>query len=283
MDDIQASMKDLTALLGMSAQALRLYEKSGSVRRYSVGENGYRDFRFEGLTQMMGLRTLVKLGIPLKEAAQLQREGSLASYEELVAQRARQVRDEARHLDALSDLLGQIEREARQASDAPDVFCVGEMPGLWRLDLSGGGGRMADDAAARESLRAWADNLPFVFLCPIMRGEDLTPEGVPRLGLAIEDRFAWLIDDKDSPRVSFIESCRCVTGIHRIERVDTMRETHGLLGAYYSVVRPALEYMEAHHLRLDGDVVTRLLLSNVEDADGPANDYWRLWLPVATD
>ena len=116
-----------------------------------------------------------------------------------------------------------------------------------------------------------------------MRGEDLTPEGVPRLGLAIEDRFAWLIDDKDSPRVSFIESCRCVTGIHRIERVDTMRETHGLLGAYYSVVRPALEYMEAHHLRLDGDVVTRLLLSNVEDADGPANDYWRLWLPVATD
>jgi DNA-binding transcriptional MerR regulator len=108
---------ELARTLGVSADTLRFYEKSGLLPRQPRGANGYRDYgpaELERIRLLLGLR---RLDLPLDEAARLAgwcQSGhcteTTAELPQLLAAKRAEIRDRVRTLRDLDARLASLER-----------------------------------------------------------------------------------------------------------------------------------------------------------------------------
>ena len=68
---IQYTIHDVSALLGISADAIRLYEKEGLVEPLRNPANGYRYYTFDQIHRIMGIALYRQLGVGLAEIGEL--------------------------------------------------------------------------------------------------------------------------------------------------------------------------------------------------------------------
>jgi DNA-binding transcriptional MerR regulator len=67
--DFKMTMKDLCLLMGVSQQAIRMYEKKGAMPQAKNEINGYRYYHYPDLQQGVHLRNYIRTGISIQQAA----------------------------------------------------------------------------------------------------------------------------------------------------------------------------------------------------------------------
>lgn len=130
---------ELSRQLGVSADTLRFYERSGVLPRPPRGENGYREYGPVELDRVRLLLDLRRLDLPLDEAARLAgwcQAGhcteTTAELPQLIAAKRAELRARIAGLEALDARLASLERHLRLAP----------------LPMAGGAGACCSAAAA---------------------------------------------------------------------------------------------------------------------------------------
>ena len=113
---------ELASALGVSADTLRFYEKSGVLPRPPRGENGYRDYGPVDLDRVRLLLDLRRLDLPLEEASRLAgwcQSGhcleTTAELPQLIAAKRAEIHDRMTGLHELDARLASLERHLRLA------------------------------------------------------------------------------------------------------------------------------------------------------------------------
>ncbi len=135
---------EMAGSLGVSADTLRFYEKSGVLPRPPRGENGYRDYGPGELERIRLLLDLRRLDLPLAEASRLAgwcQSGhcleTTAELPQLIAAKRAEIRDRVTGLQELDARLATLERHL----------------GLAPLPIAGGTAACCSAAAALSSRR----------------------------------------------------------------------------------------------------------------------------------
>jgi DNA-binding transcriptional MerR regulator len=130
---------ELSRQLGVSADTLRFYERSGILPRPPRGENGYREYGAAELDRVRLLLDLRRLDLPLDEAARLAgwcQAGhcteTTAELPQVIAAKRAELRARIAGLEALDARLASLERHLR----------------LTPLPIAGAGGACCSAAAA---------------------------------------------------------------------------------------------------------------------------------------
>lgn len=69
-------INEVEALVGVTRRNIRFYEKEGLLAPARNSQNGYRDYGEAEVAELMRIKLLRKLGVPLDEIRQLQRENA---------------------------------------------------------------------------------------------------------------------------------------------------------------------------------------------------------------
>lgn len=129
----QYTIHDVAALLGISADAIRLYEKEGLVKPKRNPNNGYRYYEFEQIHKIMGIALYRQLDVGLAEIKELfvsrtfeevsrQFSEYIAESEgeiERLQKRTEKLRFMKRHLDSLASGVGRC-----QIKELPDCYIL---------------------------------------------------------------------------------------------------------------------------------------------------------------
>ncbi len=114
---------ELATAVGVSADTLRFYERSGWLPRPARGSNGYREYGTADVEHLRLLVDLRRMDVPLDLAAQLAGwchaghcESMSDALPEVIRDRRREIGDRIRRLRELDDRLEALERHLTQGS-----------------------------------------------------------------------------------------------------------------------------------------------------------------------
>ncbi len=270
--NLAMTISDLSLLMGVSQQAIRMYEKKGALPHAKDEANGYRYYHYPDLQQGIQLRNYVKLGIPISQAAKLV---SGIKPEEIDAALAQQEQELLARMEREQALIRAIERQRRWLADIPalcDRCVIEERPPLYRLTCTANG-KALQDAHARKIINEWTALLPVTMLSGIVEEGEMGPDCVVSPGLAIFAGECGLLSTVNSPYITYFHPRRCVKTILRIG--SKARD-------FYSMGVSALEYMEKKGLRLTGEAVSVSIVNKALASPSPddPSDYVLSWLPI---
>lgn len=273
------TMGEVSSMLGVTPQTIRLYEKFNEPKRYWSRDNGYRCFPFESVAQLFTFRELATMGTPLPEVARLV--SSLTADDALgsMAAAVERVEDELRRLRRLKSCIAEHESFLRRIGDL-DEFHIETMPTMYRLAC---GSERPNPVGkdGRALIQSWGEQVPFVFFSGVMHNMDsLGDYATTEAGLAVVEAFSDLVDISD-PAVEKIGSCKCVGGTVRASRADVYRKEHpDGYASYKRAAESMLAFAKKNGLRPLGNGYSRLILAGVQEPDGTVSDYYYGWMPV---
>jgi len=126
---------ELAKTVGANASRIRFYEAEGLIPRALRSANGYRDYPDEAVQLIRFIERAQLLGFALREISALLRDpyANRPSDEILVSSLKRKLRDIDAHLDAVTELRGNILRmtariEARQNGETPQAVELTTQP-----------------------------------------------------------------------------------------------------------------------------------------------------------
>lgn len=261
----------VSSLLGISSEAIRLYERTGVIKTVRDEVSGYRFLGHLDITALFRARTYRQYGFSLNETEQLLNAETLTDIRKSMTLRREDLEKEIcrkqlmlGYLDELRTVIDSIEEQENRCRivTGPHLLLL---PFMHNSELL---------LSKKESglFETWADYTPFVFMShrtdykALLRGEQNM-----FTSLAIEKRYAELLEMpvKDE-HISEIPSRRCV---YTIVREDGFGHNEKKCLAH------ALEYIEENQLVVTGDPVTRTFIAHkVKD------DYIRyreVWFPIA--
>ena len=137
-------MREMCDLLGVSAPAVRLYEKYGAIHSFRLEENGYRYYYFEDIGPAIHTRTLRKLGFSLPEAARLTNGVTLEELGRAMDENAGELELAIRRQQAILAYCRQIKRVAAYCEEHLHQYQECTRPPLRFLPCEKNGGIRRD-------------------------------------------------------------------------------------------------------------------------------------------
>ena len=268
--DYILGMQDLCSILGVIPTTIRYYDehKVISTRRL---ENGYRFFFFNDLIQCLKMKGYSNLGMPTETAGKLTLRSSLDQVTEEVDRFALEKERELERLKLQLDYLQEEKKLLSVMESLEGNYVTALRPGLYWLPCQKEG-KVLRDQASREIIRRWSSYAPFAEPCPIMN-RDLSESSTCDLGYCIREKYAAVMTEEDREKAVYFGEEKCIlTLIHA--NVDIMD--------YYSVLKPALDYLKQENLTLAGDILSILVASNMKTPWRPDtyNDYYFCYFPA---
>lgn len=123
---------ELAAVVGVSADTLRFYERSGWLPRPARGDNGYREYGDADVEHLRLLVDLRRLDVPLDQSAQLAGwchaghcQSMSGALPEVIAERRGEIAERIRRL---RDLDARLEALQRHLEERPAPVAQGRRP-----------------------------------------------------------------------------------------------------------------------------------------------------------
>ncbi len=264
------SISKISQIVGISSEAVRLYEKKGVLRSRKNPVNGYRTFHTLDIGTLLRCRTYAQLGLSLNEAADLINTKSVEeAYECLSRQEerlARQIEMSQRSRKRLQDLNRQIRCCERDAG----TLRMEKHPGLYHLDYRHNE-LILEGAQRIEQYANWSQLVPLSFvslrfpLQSLLRGEQNYYGG---LGVMEEDAHFLGIEEG--------KYVRCFPAR---KSVRTILKIPGEKPIAPEALRPALDYIQSSGYKPSGDPFTRMVVT-VKRNQPDFVRYYEMWIPI---
>ncbi len=258
-------------LLGVSPEALRLYERNGIlISERGEGENGYRYYSRLDITALLRARAYHQYGFSMRETESLINTDDvnyvLQEYHiraDMLEEEILRKKQTLNYLNHISDLLEQLSSELWTVR--PEI-----RPGIYRLEFMKGDDLILSPEQL-DIFSQWVNLAPFAF--PSQRnnwrslicGRD---ESFSALGVMEEDARAL-----DMP--SFLSSGLYYPPVQSLYTVVEISEENSSCVQYLSHLK---EYVQKNHINVTGDPICRTFLSMNKKKD--YKRFRQIWLPI---
>ena len=261
-------------LLGVSPEALRLYERNGIlVSERGEGENGYRYYSRLDITALLRARAYHQYGVSLRETEALINTDDAAFARREYERKAEDLEQEIRRKQQILDYLKGILKLLEQLGSELWTIRPAIRPGLYRLEFMKG----EELILAPEQLDLfpkWVGLAPFAF--PSQRNswtalESGRDESFSALGILDTDAQSLGLPDFLSQGVYYPP----------VPSLYTVVEVSGENASCVGYLSHLADYVRRHHITVTGDPVCRTFLSMNKREN--YRRFRQIWLPVAPD
>lgn len=268
MKEIQLKMNEMCDLLGLSPQAIRLYEKYEAIHSFKYERNGYRYYYFEDIGPAIQVRSFRKLGLPLADAARLCKASKPEEVTQSLANYQEALKWNIRYQQALLTKCEEMEKAVSWAVSNLHQFKECIRPSMYHL-LCEKDGEILKGRAERKLIRTWSDQFPFVHYCPLVEAENLNKESVCKVAFCVFEKDSEFVSPLDSPYVNYYPEAKCIGGVVSVNQ-NTLD--------YYSVLEAGLDYLKQNDYELTGDILSMLLAAGIKNGENIC-DYHYVWYP----
>lgn len=278
-------VKELADFYGISAQAIRLYDKKGLLPSGKNEVNGYRTYTREDIVTMDYIYRLKKMHFSLEEIRRIMNEEPLEQVAEMVAEQQRKLEEEVRELrhliGCLADYYEKLNQvlayeKNREEKQAAKIEIVDAPPFIIREITTN-----MDEAM--ESFRRLDSNLiPFLTVetpaeeaKACMEKEKIGTFFTNRENRMNGDYKLSLIDEKNlsaAPDFDF-ETFRVIppcTALYTVVRIATNKD--------YNQVEEIFAFLREKHYGICGDVLARTIANCYCDKE--STEYVEIWVPI---
>lgn len=263
------------AMLGLSDEGTRMYERHGLVYPARDEVSGYRSFDIMDVVMLQSARAYRQAGFTLEKTSELVHGGTVeelaCAYESLVDELERDLA----YLRAQTEYVRLQAAWVRDLPTSVGVCTLVERPGLYRFEYMSDGGIDLGEGR-EETMAAWAAYSPFAMIStryPCERIADGTmlrdAYGVGVIsGLGVFEKYAKLLGIQAGPHVVYWPAVRA---IHTV----TLANNNGLNPDF----APVRDFAAENGLTVTGDALSFAIASL--DYDGEFDRYCHLWVPCA--
>lgn len=261
----QYSIHEVADLLGVSTDAIRLYEKEKLVKPERNPNNGYRYYNFEQIQRIMGICLYRQLGVSISEIRLLVEN---QSFEEVDAQLGTFLEANEKEIVRLQNIVERIKfmrGHLISLQTGLDVPSVKELPDCYVLHHQ-------DSAALRYKFMQQiitSPIFPFGNLCLGIRESSGGMYSSRNLEFIVRnpmfDLTPW---KKESDQLPFREKCRCIYMVVRSSEAERQEWNLGRM----------LEFAEKQGLKCssEGYAFYVFSLAKAEEID----NYFEIYLPI---
>ena len=261
-------------LLGVSPEALRLYEREGIlVSQRDEGESGYRTYSRLDITALLRARSYHQYGFSLRETEALINTDDVAFVERAYRLRGEALKAEIRRKQQILDYLGRISALLERLPEELWTVRMENSPGIYRLEFMKGE-ELILSPEEMELFSQWVALAPFTF--PSQRNcwrslEEGRDESFSALGVMEEDAEALGLP---AP-LGGGTYCPPVRSLYTVVEIS---EENASCVRYLSHVR---DYVHEHNLTVTGDPICRTFLSMNKREN--YRRFRQIWIPVAEE
>lgn len=125
---IQYTIHDVSALLGISADAIRLYEKEGLVEPLRNPANGYRYYTFDQIHRIMGIALYRQLGVGLAEIGELLKHQTFSGISDKFSDFIEASEEEIRRQQVRIEKLRFMQQHLNKLNEGINTYSVQRLP-----------------------------------------------------------------------------------------------------------------------------------------------------------
>lgn len=260
----------VSRLFGLSDEGLRMYERYGVLNPDKDTENGYRNYTVMDMVTLLYSRMYRQCGFTLAETSHLINEAQIPEIERALEQKA----------EELEYLLSIQQRRVRMLRENCHLMAVAEKnlglcvqakrPAMYRFEIFEDN-QVLDTFQVERQLPKWVDLAPLTFLSSRYVGNSISlgrsRDSVCISGPGVLAGDAELLGIEESDCVRYYPEADCVMSFV-LSDSDALKADMDHM----------LEYLSLHGLEMDGDVLTRAIVSTHHNRE--FKRYLQLWMPV---
>ncbi|MCD8334210.1 MAG: MerR family transcriptional regulator [Clostridiales bacterium] len=253
-------MGEFSKRLGVSRDLIKHYEKQGILTSRREKNNQYRYYYHAQYTSIPISRKLQNVGYSLREIGHLLNDASLEEY---TAENA----DRIAALEREQLLRGMALENLRFVHTCQQEALEGKLLGRWELaerpelaffPFSGTSEFLPLSPEETDAVTDWADAMPVVEYCGLLREETLI------YGFSVRQERAELLE-LPSPHVERVRPCRTFNTYLKIPRRPLERAVEKDLEDMQQNLAPALSEVERQGLTPTSPILLRYLFEGPED------------------
>ena len=266
MKEIELKTQEICDLLGITPQAIRLYEKHHAIHSFRLEQNRYRYYYFENVGPAIHVRILRSLGFSLKKAADLIQGSDINKYINTMTQQKQIIQKNIEYQKKLLKYCDFLENIVPYCQNNLHNYTKCLRPAMYYLSCEDEDG-FVKAKGKRKLIRKWSKNYPFVHFCPVDKNENLNENCVANIGLCIFESEKDFVNDLDNKLIKYLPETQCIGGITCVLETTT---------DYYSVIEKGLNAVKESGYQIVGDVYSLLLASGIK-RNGINVDYYYIW------
>lgn len=259
----------ISELIGISAEALRYYEREGLVSPEKAADSGYRSYSAWDVHVLIRTRMYRKYGLTLDETVQAFDSSEFSDVMDLLERKEAGLLESIRAQQAL---LEQLHRDRYALYDAKlnmGKFRVENSPALHFIDTQRSYSLIDNEV---ETYRMWIDRVPYavsggMFDYPVIK------DGQLRYGLIIDDRSLAGVPEDLIDKAVAIPAQKCLT-------------TFFISGSdkelCLDMFQPAFDYLHSHDLHVSGTPFAKMV-HMYHEPNGEYRSWYQGWVPFTGD
>lgn len=263
---------EFSALLGISKDTLRLYEKHDIVKPMKDENNNYRYFSDLDARDMLMSRWYRSLQIPLQDVAQLMKESPLEKILDSVEESRCQLAESIRRSTMLLGKLAELAEEIQNIEGNLFKCALKARPGLYRIQQTDKN-NLLNTKGTEGVINMLMEWLPYTFYCFCIEQEVFVSESFSLdygWGLTISEEDVRLLDiDLEEGVLEYIPPSPCLSAV-----ILSPNDEHFTKDSLQFM----LEALEEQELAVAGDVTGRLMLT--EKRNDMKRSYLEIMIPV---
>jgi len=264
---------EFASILGVTADTLRLYEKHDIVRPTKDNNNNYRYFNDLDARDLLMSRWYRSMEIPLPEVALLMKESSLEHVMGMMQDTEQSLEEEIKKKTMLLKKMNEIRKELNEIESSLYTCKIKQLPGMYRLRQTDKNSLLNNDIV-KSLVNTWMDLLPYAFYSFRIEDKGFFSSRDNNFdyswGLTLPEAETQQLDMNMDEYVEYISPSTCISA--------TIVSTEGKYITKKSL-QFMIDYIEANHYTVSGDVVGKLLLT--EKISGNNRSYLEVNIPIA--
>lgn len=260
----------VSKLLGISSEALRLYERNGILSTERDGTNGkYRLYSYLDITALMRARTYHNYGFTLKQTETLINTDDTEVVKKLYHERQKEIKEElkrkkllAEHMDETIELIDSLTNQLNRIT-------VSERPAMYRFEYARDN-KLFIKPDSYMKFQFWVDLTPITFSAPrndwnaLCNGKDVSVSA-----MGITEEFAQQFGITPDESIKYYPKCKCLYTVVKLTGEEAKATN------YLSAL---VEYVNENGCTVCGDCISRTIMSlNKREK---YTRYRQIWLPV---
>ena len=243
-------------LLGLSTEALRYYERKGLIVPHKDSVSNYRYFDASQINHLLNMQKYQKLGFTLYELMDLFESRGNDMFLELMEQKEKELLQESVSMSLRLHSIHLSLECIALAERAQHAIQFVTRPALYRISYMQDDVILADDASLSEELRMWSKSSELQFLSARICAKDfISGQEHFDYGFCMYETIGDFIGIRINDVVRQYAECPALAYCFEADAQHTILQEKEKL----------LQFMEAQHLMLDGDILSQVLYSACEN------------------
>ena len=265
------SIGEFAAILGVTVDTLRLYEKHGIIKPIKDEKNNYRYFDDLDARDLLMSRWYRSIQIPLQDAAVLTKDSSLDNIIQKIKVAQTNLEEKIKKGTMLLNKIIDINNDFKEIELSLNKCRKKKLPGIYRIRQTNKNDLLNDDFI-RAMSGTWMNILPYAFYSfRIEHMEILSKEKCFEYnwGLAISEEEIHNFDIEINENVEYISSKTYISSIILSSNTEYL-------------LRDSLQFMidhiKANHYSITGDIIGKIIVT--EKANGISRTYLEVNIPI---